>query len=201
MQPPNIPLRAGPSGPFVNLATYLAATDGLVVVRRVWSESCAGAEQTIAGGSGPPGTDVAVADVVWTAEEWALRARLHYLIIWTAIVRANNAGYPTFVQACMHWEPAGGPNVAITNPTIQMVGTNQGSQEDFACVGELSYAALMRFGYPPPLSVGTNRIGLNISSSVGGDDIIQQYSSCVVAELLADAAQVSYRVWGNGAPT
>lgn len=192
MQPPNIPLRAGPSGPLVNLTTYLNQLSGFIALRRLWCFRLS-SQLTIPAGSTPPGVRLCLADVTWAAEEVALAARLKYLCLGEAQLHSISQpdAYPSGVFGHLAIQT---PSIAQTpifteTPTLVPIGGDE--SYDFVS-WFTTYAVFEGIGgtVNNPFEVGTNVLSLNVANAGAGQDLLVYDASFICAELVSDAGQI-----------
>ncbi|HUX77943.1 MAG TPA: hypothetical protein VMY40_15025 [Anaerolineae bacterium] len=190
MLAPNIPLRAGGSGPLVNLTTYLNQLAGFVAVRRVWTDRGAGAV-IVPAETVPPGVAIASVDVEWTAEEVALADRLAYLCI--VYASSYNVGspsaYPQFIQTSLSVTAAGGAPQSVLAETQNQGRLAPGVDFTFRAWG--SFPRLLTGGNFPAFALGTNVLATAINNPGDAEDITAGVCNILVAELVGDAAQFS----------
>jgi len=173
MQPPAIPLRAGPSGPLIDLSDYVFDANGMVAIRRVWKGTVF-EMQPIPGGVAAPGTMVVIFDVTWGTQELALHAdqRLAYWGIFQAAAQYDQeaADYPT-LAACLGWRratAAPGAFVSIEAARMPVVPLNLGVDYTFTARGGIQFLRFPDATGGTPLDEGTNQVGLGISNNAVG---------------------------------
>jgi len=193
MQPPAIPLRAGPSGPLINLSTYLFNESGILVPRRLWFGEV-NAERVIADGynlSAP--YEAATFNVTWGTEELALYAQglLSYWCIMSAqlVETGSPAAYPSPMWLALGWEPAGAAYVPIRSQSLKPVPLNLGSDFTFRTNGCLQGLQIPNVNCPPFAS-GTNQIHLDIANPTGSVPVQTDHCFASVVELVAKPAQL-----------
>ena len=190
---PQIPLRAGPSGPLINLAGYLEALDGFVAVRRVWLRRQAG-DLAVSPGTTTPGTTIDSMTVPYTAEEIALQTarRLFYLVLGT--MHANEGvepdAFPTGISSVLNWQPAGGAVSTIAAQSLTPIPLAEAA--DFTFSGQCNYQHLIQGGVTaPPFVQGANLAIFSATDSGAEQRIVVNRSIFTMIELVGAEAQFS----------
>lgn len=167
MLPPNIPLRAGPSGPLVNLASLLENLDGLISIRRIWNGLGHGFDLPV--NSVVPGTDIIDFDIVWGAEEVALGAqnRLAYVGFMYGAAEAPQLrpGYPSQLLLVHNWRAAEAVAWTTLQTMVMPVHVTGEEPEEDVYNAHAGFSFLRRPNdNAPPFVIGTNRTALSIAN-------------------------------------
>lgn len=195
MQPPNIPLRLGPSGPPANIPAILADA-GLLTVRRVWNVGTGLGNVTIPAETSANDTpNLGGTDIVWTAEDEANGDNIAYLVLATLVAMnvPDPSALPGAIVANIRIkgvaDPAPGYNVNNFQMPLIAVASPAG---DYDFVARASFSCLVRNAYGPNFSEGVNHIAVDITNLAPGEAIqtVGQASSFTIIELVGPATLV-----------
>ena len=182
VNPPNLPLRAGSSGPFVDWGDWLRNLYKNVQVRRLFLDEDADSHG-VATGVVLPGTEVAGVDVEWSAADAAITGQLSYLMFGSFQFGplGGAAGYANVVQLAFNVTPAGGVPEYVRTVSTRPIPLNPG--QDFSFAGDISahwLAVALSF---TNFVQGTNRIWLGATNANPGNSISVTKGCLIVAEL------------------
>ena len=188
--PPYLPLRAGPSGPEVDLSFYLERINGIIQIRRLWYKYQGSV--TVPAGTSNPGLELIKFDVPWGAEELDLAGRLKYpwLLSLQIINVPTPAAYPSGVFAIAAIKEETGAITQWIGPNPTLIPEDKGT--DFTFEGSYTAALLSDNASAPPMAEGTNQLSFrlaNNAASPGGEDLIATFSTFILAELVGSADQ------------
>ena len=189
---PNIRMRAGSDGPFVDLGWQLRNLSKNVQVRRLFFDEDAGS-YGVAAGTAVPGTEVAGVDVEWSADDAAITAQLNYAM-WGSfqfgpVQPGSPTAYPGPVQLTFNVTPAGGISEIVRSVTTRAIPLNPGV--DFTFWGDVATHNLSVALSFTNFVQGTNRIWLGAANPNAGSIISVSKGCLLVAELASQPASIS----------
>jgi len=185
MRPPNIPLRAGPSGPLVDLAYYLYNLNGFIAPKRLWYVEQSGVVSVPKSTAATPGVEVLSIDVEWSSADAARTSQLAYgaWAFFAGQSPTQPAGYPSVLVGNLNAQPAGG---ALTTPqswTMSVIPLNFGV--DFTFRSDLTGVWLGKFGDFDDFVEGTNRFALGLGNPDPTQDVDAVSCSLLIAEFVS----------------
>jgi hypothetical protein len=184
LNPPNLPLRAGPSGPPVDWLYWLRNLTGFAGFKRLWFNEQVGLTVDVPESTpATPGVEQIAVDVEWTADDVSLTGQMAYFVLarWAWINTAAPAAYPGAIVCNLNADPAGGSTAILKSLTGTTVPTNPGG--DFNCAGDVTSFRLMGIGDYPTFAQGTNRFWLGVGNPNPAQAIRAQSCQLLVAEM------------------
>jgi hypothetical protein len=181
-QTPNIRLRAGGSGPFVDLGWQLRNLFKNVQVRRFWYDLQTPAlDVTVP--THAPGALVASVDVEWSEDDASITGSLNYLaLLWMQIGSPGvSTAYPIDPGAVLNMEPAGGAAQSVREFDCDAIPANPG--QDYNFNGDVTGFHLAKALSFTNFVQGTNRIWLGAANNTGTQTIQVKEAALLVAEL------------------
>ena len=182
-RPPNLPLRAGPSGPPVDWQFWLRNLAYFAGFRRLWAAQQSPTPITVPdAGSGTPGTEVLYEDVEWTDAEADIAGLLHYVVFARCVfnVAPAPAALPGPLLLNLNMAAAGG---SVNTMHTWYCFTSPSGTGVFDTRGQASGAWLFKYGDFVPFAVGYNRIALGVGNPAAGADIYAQNAELLIGEI------------------
>lgn len=191
MQAPNIPLRAGPSGPLVDWLYWLRNLTYFAGFKRIWTAEQTGSPVDVPTPTAMPGLEVLHQDVDWTADDYAIAGQLHYLVLARLVFNTSPPplAYPGQLRANLNVTPAGG--VLSTVHTWYTWATPIDPPASFSVGGDTFGTWFMQFGKFPALAVGANRFALALANPAAGNGVYVQNAELSIAELACPPGMLS----------
>ena len=179
---PNIRMRAGSDGPFVDLGWQLRNLDKNVQVRRFWYDvQTPFIEVTVP--SAAPGVLVASVDVEWSADDASITGSLSYLVLlWMQIGTAGVAtSYPVDPTAVLNMEPQLGTPDSVRQFDCDAIPSKPGV--DYTIQGDVTGFHLAEALSFTNFVQGTNRIWVGAKNTAGTQAYNVREAALLVAEL------------------
>jgi len=184
VNPPNLPLRAGSSGPFVDWLHWLRNLTYFAGFKRIWAAEQGPSPITVPdAGGGTPGTEVLEQQIEWTADDYAMAGQLHYIVLARCVFNyaPAPAALPGILLMNLNTEAAGAGYLTSVHTWYSF--TNPSGTGQFDTHNQTFGAWMLKFGDFPVFAVGQNRFVLGIGNPAVGADIYAQNAELLIAEL------------------
>lgn len=182
-QTPNIRVRCGSDGPFLNWLYWLRNLTYFAGFKRIWTAEQTGSPITIPDtGAVEPGTEVLYQDVEWTDDDYAIAGQIHYAAFARCVFNTAPApaAFPGVLNLNLNAAPAGG-SVSTVHTWPSFTSPSGSGQYDTR--GQTFGAWLLKFGDFPAFAVGSNRFALAVSNPAAGADVYAQNAELLLAEI------------------